>query len=111
MAEPIEPRPGISALARHPELATTEKILAALCRPISLSYVACELHVSLSTVRGVRDKHRSVIVNARLKAGQHIDGVCYHLDLLTHLDSMREWHKRVMALQQAQEQEQAHAQD
>ena len=77
-------------------------VVSALQQKNSLSYVAAQLRTSMSRVREIRDRHKSVIVQARLDAGQTLAGVCYQLDLLQYWDRMQEWHKRVLELKRSQ---------
>lgn len=94
-------------MAEPVRFATDDQILAALKQTHSLSYIAALLHTSMERIRSLRDQHKTAIVQARLDAGQTIEGICFHLELLIYLDRMREWHKRVQDLKHTQEQDHA----
>jgi hypothetical protein len=81
-------------------------VVVALCQAHSISYIACLLNTSLSRVRGLRDRHKTEIVTARLKGGQALEGIAFQLDLLASLDRMRDWHQNIYL-----KQEHDHAQD
>ena len=77
-----------------PSFVSNETIVAELCKPHSLGWIAARFNVSLERLRSVRDEHKTEIVNTRIKEHhQTIDSICYQLDLLLNLDSLRHWYK------------------
>ena len=76
-------------------------ILAALKRPLGLSYIAVLLHAPMVRVRDVLARHKTEIVEARLALHQSVEGICLQLDCIDRLDAMKAW---ILARQHNEEQ-------
>ena len=68
------------------------EVLAELKKPFGLAYSATRIGVSLERIRSVRDAHKTEILKTRVEEHkQGPDQVCFQLELLDKLDSLKQY--------------------